>query len=219
MTGIQRYSPVVFDARAKKTETRDNWIIVLAYHEEGSGPWLVDLSHKTRWDLQDSQIETLSPTVLAVPSSPGACIFANNRLVNRMNPTQAAVWHLGIEKAKPPDFSGFTDVTESTAFLALFGRDTFRVAEKLTALDLMEPVRKTPFLMQGPLCHVPCQIVILDKNTDMSGGLLLTCSRGYTESMVQAVLDSGAEFNLRPAGETRFADWVKGLKGPEMKTN
>ena len=57
MTGIQRYSPVMFESSTQKTELRDNWKIVLAYQEEGPGPWLVDLSHKTRWDLQDSRIE------------------------------------------------------------------------------------------------------------------------------------------------------------------
>ena len=126
-----------------------------------------------------------------------------------MNRTQAAIWHLGIEDTSIPDFNGFSDVTESTAFLALFGQDVFYVAEKLTALDLMDPGRTTPFLLQGPLCHVPCQIVIVERHADMSGGFIMTCSRGYADSMVHAILDSGREFGLRPAGETRFADWVR----------
>lgn len=211
MTGIQRYSPVTFKSSTQKTEIRDNWKIVLAYQEEGPGPWLVDLSHKTRWDLQDSQIDDPSPSGLSVPPGPGICLFTKNTMINRMNHTQAAIWHLGPEEMKLPDFKGFTDVTESTVFLALFGSDAFHVAEKLTALDFLDPVRKAPFLLQGPLCHVQCQIVILEKNTDMSGGLLLTCSRGYADSMVHAVLDSGAEYGLRPAGENRFTEWVLSL--------
>jgi hypothetical protein len=212
MTDIQRYSPVIFEPDALETETRDNWQIVLAYAEEGGGPWLVDLSHKTRWDLQDSQIGDLSPMGITVPSAPGACALNNDILINRMNGTQAAIWHLGTAVAKKPDIKGCTDVTESTVFLALFGSKAFHIAEKLTALDFMDAARKAPFLLQGPFCHVPCQIVALEKKTDMSGGLLLTCSRGYAESMVQAVLDSGAEFGLRPAGETRFTDWVQKLQ-------
>ena len=209
MTGIRRYSPVTFESSAKKSDTRDNREVVLTYHEEGPGPWLVDLSHKTRWDLQDSQIDDLSPKGITVPSDPGTCAFNKELLVNRMNGTQAAIWHLGDREMSLPDVKGCTDVTEATVFLALFGSDAFHVAEKLTALDLTDPVRTAPFLLQGPLCHVPCQIVILEKNTAMSGGFLLTCSRGYADSMVHAVLDSGQEFGLRPAGEKQFANWFQ----------
>lgn len=209
MTEMQRYSPVRFESSVKESEVRDNWKIVLAYQNEGPGPWLVDLGHKTRWDLQDSQIDDPSQSGLSVPPSPGTCFLTENKLINRMNRTQAAIWHLGIEDTSIPDFNGFSDVTESTAFLALFGQDVFYVAEKLTALDLMDPARTTPFLLQGPLCHVPCQIVIVERHADMSGGFIMTCSRGYADSMVHAILDSGREFGLRPAGETRFADWVR----------
>jgi len=212
MTGIQRYSPVTFESSVKQSDVRNNWKISLAYQDEGPGPWLVDLSHKTRWDLQDSQIDDPSLSGLVVPPSPGACLLTENRLINRMNRTQAAIWHLGVEEMTLGDFNGFTDVTESTVFLALFGPDAFHVAEKLTALDLMDPARIAPFLLQGPLCHVPCQIVVLEKHADTSGGFLMTCSRGYADSMVHAVLDSGQEFGLRPAGETRFADWVRKIQ-------
>jgi hypothetical protein len=216
MTGIQRVSPVIFESSVKESEIRDNWKIILAYQEEGTGPWLVDLSHKTRWDLQDSQIDDPSSSGLTVPSSPGICHLTKNTLINRMNNTQAAIWHLGTEKTTLPGVNGFTDVTESTVFLALFGPHAFHVAEKLTALDFMDPARTAPFLLQGPFSHVPCQIVTLEKNSDMSGGLLLTCSRGYADSMVHAVMDSGAEFGLQPAGETRFAAWVEGLQQPSV---
>lgn len=216
MTKTHRYSPVTFESSVKESEVRDNWKIVLAYQDEGSGPWLVDLGHKTRWDLQDSQIDDPSQSGLSVPPSPGTCFLIENRLINRMNRTQTAIWHLGIEEMTTPDFNGFTDVTESTVFLALFGPDAFHIAEKLTALDLMDSARTTPFLLQGPLCHVPCQIVILEKNADMSGGFIMTCSRGYADSMVHAVLDSGQEFGLRPAGETRFSEWMQRLQAPAI---
>jgi glycine cleavage system aminomethyltransferase T len=112
-----------------------------------------------------------------------------------------------------PDFSGYTDVTESTVFLAIFGPEVFLIAEKLTSLDFMDPGKKAPFLLQGPFCHVPCQIVTLDKSADGNGGFLLTCSRGYGDSMVHAVLEAGAESGLRPAGENRFNSWIQGLHG------
>jgi hypothetical protein len=75
----------------------------------------------------------------------------------------------------------------------------------------MDPAKQAPFLLQGPFCHVPCQIVTLEKQADGTGGFLLTCSRGYGESMVGAILEGGAEFGLRPAGEKRFDKWMERL--------
>ena len=171
----------------------------------------MDLAHKTRWDLQDSGIGKLTVGDLAVPADPGACTFADNTLVNRMNRTQASIYHLDASVPVLPDFVGYTDVSESTVFLALFGPGAFRVAEKLSNLDFLNPAKQPPFLLQGPFCHVPCQIVTLEKTADGSGGFLLTCSRGYGDSMVHAILEAGAEFGLRPAGENRFNDWIQGL--------
>ena len=71
MTGLQRYSPVTFESSVTQSEIRDNWQIVLTYQDEGPGPWLVDLSHKTRWDLQDSRIDDPSLSGLTVPPGPG----------------------------------------------------------------------------------------------------------------------------------------------------
>jgi len=76
----------------------------------------------------------------------------------------------------------------------------------------LDPSKEAPFLLQGPFCHVPCQIVTLDKAADGGGGFLLTCSRGYADSMIHAIMAAGAEFGLRPAGETRFSNWVQGLQ-------
>jgi len=211
MTTLKRLSPVIFEAKALKTDERENWEIVLSYENEGDGPWLTDLSHKPRWDLQDSQIGDASISGLIVPSTPGDCLLEKNRLINRMNNTQASIWHMGIEPVKLPDFNGFTDVTDATIFVALFGQRAFSIAEKMTALDFMDPDKAAPFLLQGPCCHVPCQVVTVVKQADMSGGFLLTCSRGYAQSMVHAILDAGAEFGLKPAGETRFTDWLQSL--------
>jgi len=212
MTEIKRESPVRFNVSPKHSEVRDDWAVALEYDDEGQGPWLVDLAHKTRWDLQDSAIGDLTVGELDVPADPGACTLADDTLVNRMNRTQASIYHLGASAPELPDFAGYTDVSESTVFVALFGPQAFRVAEKLTNLDFLNPDKQAPFLLQGPFCHVPCQIVTLEKSADGSGGFLLTCSRGYGDSMIHAVLEAGAEFGLRPAGENRFNSWIQGLQ-------
>jgi hypothetical protein len=213
MVEIRRESPVKFTASPLKTEVRDNWTVALTYSDEGPGPWIVDLAHKTRWDLQDSGIGDMTVAGdLAVPADLGTCTFTDGVLVNRMNRTQASIYHLGTAPASLPEFAGYTDVSEVSLLVALFGPRAFRVAEKLTNLDLMDPVKKAPFLLQGPFCHVPCQIMALEKTSDGSGGFLLTCSRGYGDSMVGAILEAGAEFGLKPAGEDRFTAWVGGLQ-------
>ena len=210
MTNNQRLSPVTFPASPVKTENRDNWTVVLEYDGEGDGPWLIDLSHRAKWDLQDSKIAEIKPWGIAVPEKPGQCILENGILINRMNRTQASIWHLTGDEFAAPDNSAYTDATDTTLFLALTGEQVFSITEKLTSLDLIDPEKKAPFLLQGPLSHVPCQVVVLVKNED-SGTVLLTCSRGYAHDIAHAILEAGEEFGLQPAGENAFGYQLKEL--------
>ena len=209
MINIQRVSPVVFKRTAVKTEQRDNWEVVLEYSGEGDGPFLVDLSHKSRFDLQDSNLAGKKPFGVNLPETPGASVFENGILANRMNRTQVSLYNLGgHDNSTITDEAGITDVTESTVFVALIGENIFSICEKLSALDFMDPARITPFLFQGPFSHVPCQIVTLSKDGD-SSGLVLSCSRGYGEDMIHSILHAGEEFGMKPAGEDRFTSWIE----------
>ncbi len=207
MENIIRQSPVSFDAQPAKTEMRDNWSVVLEYDGEESGPYVIDLSHRTRWDLQDADIAKVQPWGIHIPDTPGQCTFGKGILINRMNRTQASVWHLMGEKPGNPVGPGYTEMTDATVFLALLGNEIFSITEKLTALDFLDPLKDAPFLMQGPFSHVPCQIVTLDK-TSPRCGILTTCSRGYAGAMMAAILHAGEEFGLRPAGENAFNGWL-----------
>ena len=210
MDSIIRRSAVSFDVTPAKTEERDNWSVVLEYEDQGAGPYVIDLSHRARWDLQDGEIGGIQPLGIQVPDIPGQCGFENGVLINRMNRTQASIWHLSGETPALPDDPAFTDITDSTVFLAVFGKDLFSILEKLTSLDFIDPSQKTPFLLQGPFSHVPCQIVTLEK-TPGRCGMLMTCSRGYARDMVGALLEAGQEFKLRPAGEQAFTGWLNEL--------
>lgn len=205
---IERRSPVKFHSEIRKSEVRGNWTVALAYSEEGQGPFLVDLSHVPRWDLQDRNIAQMQPLGKQVPEKPGECLFQDGVLVNRMNRTQAAIWHLFGEAPELPSESGYTDVTDATVCLALFGPNALAVIEKLCALDFLDPAKQPPFLLQGPFSHVPCQLVLMQRGQGFNGGLLLACSRGYAQSMLHAILGAGEEFRLKPAGEKRFTDWL-----------
>jgi glycine cleavage system aminomethyltransferase T len=124
-----------------------------------------------------------------------------------MNRTQASLWHLSGEKPDDPEGPAYSEVTDATVFLALFGKKICSITEKLTALDFSDPLKDAPFLLQGPFSHVPCQIVTLEK-TPQRCGILMTCSRGYAGAMMAAILDAGEEFGLRPAGESAFIGWI-----------
>jgi len=212
MKKFQRESAVRFDAQIEKSEVRDNWPVALQYRDEGHGPWLVDLAHKVRLDLQDRQIDERTPADVVVPQSPGASVLQNSVVVSRMNGTQASVYFLGKEQPGQMTDQAYTDVSETTCFLALFGPSVFWLVEKLTSLDFLAPDKKAPFLLQGPFCHVPCQLVTMQKDATGSGGILLSCSRGYAASMVEAILESGKEFGLQPAGDDRFTNWLAVLE-------
>ena len=207
---IIRRSPVTFDSPAARTEERDSWTVVLEFENQGAGPWIIDLSHRARWDLQDRAIDGIQPWGVSVPDTLGKCIFANGMLINRMNRTQASLWHLQGDRPETPEGQSFTDVTDATVFLALIGKNLSLLLEKLTALDIFNPLNSPPFLLQGPLSHVPCQCVMLEKSADRSG-ILFTCSRGYARDMVEGILEAGAEFGIRPAGESIFINWLNEL--------
>jgi len=211
MAEIFRQSPVAFEVPALKTETRDRWPVVLRYADEGSGPHLADLSHLPRWDIQDKNLARFAPCDLEIPETPGSCTLKNGVLVNRMNRSQAAVWHLAPTAPALPEQSAYTDVTESAACLALIGPHLFSITEKLTPLDFLAPGQPPPFLLQGPFSRVPCQIVALAVEDGAAGGVVLTCSRGYAADMAAAILNAGEEFGLRPAGEKAFRQWLEKL--------
>ncbi|WP_419938926.1 2Fe-2S iron-sulfur cluster-binding protein [Candidatus Palauibacter sp.] len=210
-----RRSPVRFDAVPARTQRRAGWNVVLDYESDRAPPdalrraCLVDLSHRARWDVQHRNIGTLRPSGLDVPRRPGEVVVRDGLMINRMNGTQASIWHVG-PGATPamPDGPHYTDTTDSHGWLALLGGSVPEVLESVTGLDLFEPGRPRPFLTQGPILHVPCQIVTWREDL-----VLIACSRGYGRTFVEALFESGRRAGLRPAGERIFTDWVEALEG------
>ena len=203
-----RQSPVVFDKKAAQTEMRGDWLVVTAYENEGAGPFVIDLSHLERWDVQHEDLDGLKPCGLDIPTDPGAVCWSSDLLVNRMNRTQASLWHLSGRTRVEPEYPTCTDTTDATAFIALLGNKVFAIAEKVSALDFLSPEKQEPCLFQGPVQHVPCQVVVMDRSPD-DGCLLMTFSRGYARDMVRGLLQAGREFDLTPAGEAAFDEWMQ----------
>jgi hypothetical protein len=206
---MERRSPVQLPGKPEKTKLRDHWPVVLEYAEEGPGPWIVDLSHCLRWDVQGRGLAAALPAGVFVPDTPGSVALHAQGLTGRTGQRQAFLW-LFDDKAASPSGTGCTETTEGTLCFALLGRDIFQMVEKLTSLDLANPRRKEPFLLLGPFAHVTSQLVVLKKDP-ADAAVLVACSRGFGHDMLHAVLAAGEEFGLRPAGESRFLEKLQAL--------
>ncbi len=200
---LERRSPVKLKGQLAKTEIRGGWRIVSEYAEKGKGPHIIDLSHVPRWDIQDCALDQVKPYGDMIPEMPGQIFMADNLLIGRLNGTQAVIWHFSDQKPSIPQSEAFTDITDSAVALALVGPSVFKLSEKLCALDISDPLKKTPFLIQGPFSHVPCHLWVLDR-TEKDGCLVLTCSRGYASDMTHSILNAGLQWHLTPQGEDIF---------------
>jgi glycine cleavage system aminomethyltransferase T len=96
----------------------------------------------------------------------------------------------------------FTDITDAHCMLAVVGPATPGVMEHVSNLDLFNPSRKMPFLTQGPIMHIPCQVVTLSEEC-----VLISFSRGYGQSFADAILHAASGCDLRPGGEGVFNRW------------
>ena len=204
----RRRSPVKFTSLPSKKEIREGWEVVLEYENQGNGPFLIDLSHVPKWDVQDAELSEVEPWGEMIPEHPGSCTIRNGSLFSRMNPTQAAIWHLLQVDHPIPRQPAYTDLTDAYALMAVLAKDVFSIMEKVTPLDLSSPSKTPPFLVQGPVLNVRCQIVALGEKGD-DAAVLIAYSRGYGQSMSEALLNAGKEWGLSPAGENAFREWLK----------
>lgn len=208
MTDIVRLSPIQFAIQPQQTEKREGWEVALSYGTQ-KGPFLIDLSHRPKWDFQDADLSGLQPFGLSVPAKPGQCVYENGMLINRMNRTQCAVWHLAGEYPGSPGEPAGSQTTDGLALLALTGRGTLPVMERVTNLDLADPARTSPCLLQGSVLHIPCQVVLFSRN-GTEATVLLCFSRGYGQAMAEALLQAGKDVDLSPGGENNlFGNNVK----------
>ena len=204
MSTPYRQSPISFDCEAVERIVHDGWEVVLAFDGEGEGPWLVDLSHLQRWDYQHVELDSRTPFGLRMPAEPGQVNLQDEKLVTRMNGTQAAIWNL--TRSDSLEWSAavnVTDLTDAHCMLAVLGQDASRVMEHVSNMDLFRPDRQMPFLTQGPIMHIPSQVVTVD--TDC---VLMTFSRGYGQTFADAMLHAASGCKLRPGGEEVFTRWL-----------
>ena len=80
MNEVRRHSPVSFEPQPVQTEARSHWSVALKYPHEGGGPHLVDLSHKPKWDVQSSAIDTIQSFGVEIPKAPGP-VYTGERYI------------------------------------------------------------------------------------------------------------------------------------------
>lgn len=198
MENIIRKSPIEFGQHPVETTVRAGWQVALSYGET-QGPVLIDLSHCQKWDLQDSNLGKYQPFGLSVPQEYNGCAFANNILINRMNRSQCSIWNLGDEDLPEPAELNFTNLQDGLAMIAICGSGALSVMERVSNLDYAKPGLQTPCLIQGPICHIPSQSVLL-RREDEDATIIFTFSRGYGQKMAEAILHSAHGLGLNIGG-------------------
>ena len=204
MESIKRYSPVKLPGVKLRTCIRNNWEVVLEYEGEGTGPFLVDLSHIGKWDVQGEELASLRPAGIDIPGDSEQCLLTEDFLVNLIKWNWATIWHFSVDMPDFADEYAFTNVTESYALLAIAGRDVFSIMEKVSPLDLLSKKQNPQFLIMGPVYRIRSQVIVLSREKNDSA-VLIACPRGYGHSVAEAILDAGKEYGLRPGGEDLFS--------------
>ena len=199
MQPIRRYSPVVFHQKPVEAEMRAGWKVVLEYEDEGQGPHLIDLSHVPKFDIQNDDLSHFRPGGQSIPQLPGACTIQDGWAISRLNRTQATIWFLSAGQPPILPEDEYTDITDAYTLLAIAGDDALAVMEKITSLDLAPRDRQPPFILQGPVLQIACQILVLAPDI-----VLIAFSRGYAQSMAEAILQAASPLQLQPAGDRIF---------------
>ena len=127
MESPKRYSPIKLPSTPAQTIIRSGWEVVLSYKEERSGPFVIDLSHIGKWDVQGENLPSLRPAGLAIPENSRHCLLTGDFLLNLIKWNWATIWHFSEEMPDFADEYAFTNVTEAYALLAITGNEVFSI--------------------------------------------------------------------------------------------
>ena len=209
MKDYKRQSPIRFADPPVKTELRQGWEVALTYAGDDASLVVIDLSHITKWELYARGLEGQPVGPAAIPRIAGQVGLSAGVAVCLCRPSVALIWQLADEFSWTlPPGAELTDVTDSYALVALVGEKGPQVMEKITDLDLVLSAGQTARLVQGPILDAASRVMILSAS-DFPPALLLSVCRGAGQSVVDAIMDAGAEFGLQPAGEAVFRKWLR----------
>ncbi len=215
MENHKKKSPFLFSDTVAKREERNGWEIVLSYGHENTALSIVDLSHVNKWEVYDQNLVGKIVNKLNMPEKPGEVILSNKAIIGLYRPSAAMVWHLDDFIEDHELATNITNITDGYTLIGLLGDKGPRIMEKLTDLDLESFPGQQVRLIQGPLLGIPSKFVLFSSDGIVSG-MLISFDRGSGQSVVDAILDAGKEFNLKPAGQTAFDRWIQNFIQKEL---
>jgi len=203
---IERISPLDMGLTPDRTIDRGGWQIPLTYVGERTRGdlFISDLSHVPKWCLQGPNLNDEEPTGLKMPQGPGAVTMDQGILLIRLMASEARIMALSDNV---PVFggTGFTNVTDAYASLAVVGPRCFDVLGKLSGVDLDGPA--APPAALAPVEDVTCLMVRLERQGG-TPGIIISGARGYGHFLLDAFLDAGKEYGIQPAGLQRLSGWL-----------
>jgi hypothetical protein len=208
MEGYQRLSPVRLPGTIEKSIQRDGWEIALRYSQEDSPLTIIDLSHLSKWEIYAPELSGQSLGPIHVPNRTGEVFLTTRGIVGLCRPSVALAFKCDNSGDELLNEAKHADVTDGYALLALIGDDGPSTMEKITGLDLSSRLGRHAHLVQGPLLGTPAKIMVFS-TSGCKKGMLIAVARGSGQSIVDAILDAGAEFKLKSAGERAFNRWLE----------
>ena len=203
---IKRFSPVSLPASVKERVNAGGWDVVLRYEDEGSravgrGSFSSKQMGYSKW------IARYGPCFREVSAELSRPMRGDRGMAGQPNESQAGgyVGRSRREPGAPVQEHCATETTDGSCLLALIGENLQPIMEKLTSLDCFPPGKTAPYLVQGPVLHIPMQVVVL-----APGVVLMAFSRGYGQAVADAIFGSCREFAIRPGGEIRFTEAIAG---------
>lgn len=203
---IERISPLDMGLKPERTINRNGWQVPLTYVGERtrSDLFISDLSHVPKWCLQGPGLDSEEPAGLKMPQGPGAMTMAHGILLVRLLSSEARV--MAFNDDMPVlDGTGYTDITDSYASMAVVGPKCFDVLSKLSSVDLEGPA--APPAVLAPVEDVTCLMIRLEGQSG-TPGIIIAGARGYGHFLLDAFLDAGKEYGIQPAGRQRFNAWL-----------
>jgi len=172
-------------------QQRDGWNVATRYPEEPSatGNAIIDLAHRPTFEMNGPDVgrrllelcgDDVAVRKIHSTASWQACRLTSKRAI--------------IFGKVPTPLPGALDVTGGWVTLALFGPDTVRLLNKVTAVDLRERTLPVHGCCQGPIFGV---------NTlfgRFAGRFELSICGDSAEFLWEVLIDAGSEFDLKPAG-------------------
>ena len=208
MKNYKKLSPISIPFAPETTIERDGWEIALTYRDEDPSLAIIDLSHIRKWEIYAHTLSPQSLSTLQIPDRPGEISLNNEVLIALCRPSVALAFQFGDSPFTSSGTTTYTELTDGYALLALIGNDGPRIMEKITDLDLTLTSSQHARFIQGPLLGTPVKIMVFSIG-DCDTGMLISIARGFGQATVNAILDAGIEFGLKPAGEKVFERWFQ----------